>query len=209
MTCRSVPHSRVMCTAGKVITECSEGPRSRRSQLADQKCSMNSAASSDGAHRWRSKTVSVPEGYTSLTPFLVVDGEIKAIEFYASVFGADLVELMEGPDSIVVHAELDFGNGRLQLSDPQPAYQLAAVEASESVTDSVVLYCPDVDAVEARAERAGAGVREPVQTFVTGDRLASSLDPFGQRWAVMTRVEELGAAERGRRLAGWAEENGT
>jgi uncharacterized glyoxalase superfamily protein PhnB len=149
----------------------------------------------------------IPEGYTSLTPFLVVDGAAKAIEFYTSVFGATLIEKMDGSGGSIAHAELDFGNGRLQLSDPNADYKLEAVERKDSVTHSMVLYCADVDAVVASAEKAGATIREAIQTFVTGDRFASIVDPFGQRWAVMTRVEEVDAEERDRRLAEWADEN--
>jgi uncharacterized glyoxalase superfamily protein PhnB len=71
----------------------------------------------------------------------------------------------------------------------------------------MVLYCSDVDAVAIRAQEAGATIREPAQTFVTGDRFASIVDPFGQRWAVMTRVEDVDADERERRLAEWAGQN--
>jgi PhnB protein len=149
----------------------------------------------------------IPEGYTSLTPFLVIDGAAGAIEFYTSVFGATLIEKMDGSDGLIAHAELDFGDGRLQLSDPNPDYQLEAPERKESVTHSMVLYCPDVDDVVARAEQAGATIREAAQTFVTGDRFASIIDPFGQRWAVMTRVEQVDTEERDRRLAEWAKEN--
>ncbi len=148
----------------------------------------------------------IPPGYTSLTPFLCVNGAAGAIDFYTSVFGAELVERMDGADGIVAHAELDFGNGRLQLSDPQPAYQLAAPQDGPA-THSIALYCPDVDDVVERAERAGAVIREPAQTFVTGDRFASILDPFGQRWTVMTRVEDVSIAERNRRMAAWAADN--
>jgi PhnB protein len=145
----------------------------------------------------------IPQGYTSLTPFLVVDGAAKAIEFYTTVFGATVIETMAASDGSVAHAELDFGNGRLQLSD----YQLEAVVPRDAVTHSMVLYCPDVDAVETRAKEAGATIREPAQTFVTGDRFASIVDPFGQPWAVMTRVEDVDAGERDRRLAEWASQN--
>lgn len=69
------------------------------------------------------------------------------------------------------------------------------------------MYCPDVDDVVTRAEKAGATVREPAQTFVTGDRFASILDPFGHRWTVMTRVENLTAEEREQRVAQWAASN--
>jgi PhnB protein len=150
----------------------------------------------------------IPEGYTSLTPFLCIDGAAEAIAFYVEVFGAKLVERMDGEGGIVMHAELDFGNGRLQVSDPQEAYQLAAPKPGEFATHSVALYCPDVDDVVARAEDAGATIREPAQTFVTGDRFASILDPFGQRWTVMTRVEDVSSEERDRRMAEWAGQNG-
>ena len=150
----------------------------------------------------------IPEGYTSLTPFLCIDGASTAIDFYTEVFGAKLVERMDGPDNTVAHAELDFGNGRLQLSDPSPDYKLAAPDGRmASVTHLVALYCEDTDAVVARAEKAGATIREPAQTFVTGDRFASILDPFGQRWTVMTRVEHVSPEERDRRVAEWAKDN--
>jgi hypothetical protein len=67
--------------------------------------------------------------------------------------------------------------------------------------------CEDVDAIVAKAEQAGARIRELAQTFVTGDRFASILDPFGQGWTVMTRVEDVSPEERDCRLAEWAKEN--
>ncbi len=149
----------------------------------------------------------IPYGYTSLTPFLCVDGAAAAIDFYVSVFGATVVDRMDGPDGTVAHAELDFGNGRLQLGDPAQAYDIAAPDPDGAATHSVALYCPDVDDVVTKAEQAGATIRESAQTFVTGDRFASILDPFGQRWTVMTRVEDVSPEERDRRLAEWATAN--
>ncbi|MFD6895955.1 VOC family protein [Rhodococcus sp. NPDC060086] len=146
----------------------------------------------------------IPEGYTTLTPFLVVDGGAKAIEFYIAAFGARLVDRMDGPDGAVMHAELDFGNGRLQLSDPHPSMGLHAPDGTNNVNHSYVLYCADVDATFSRAVSLGAHVFEEPSTFVTGDRFASVLDPFGHRWAVMTRVEDVSPAEAQRRLDEWA-----
>ena len=150
---------------------------------------------------------SIPDGYTSLTPFLCIDGASAAIDFYASVFGAKLVDRMDGPGDTVAHAELDFGHGRLQLSDPAEAYQIAGVDPTAPSTHSIAFYCDDVDSVVVKAEQAGATIREPAQTFVTGDRFASILDPFGQRWTVMTRAEDVSPEERDRRMAEWAKEN--
>jgi PhnB protein len=149
----------------------------------------------------------IPPGYTSLTPFLVVDGARAAIDFYTAVFGATVVSVMDGPDGTVAHAELDFGHGRLQLSDPNPKFGLVAGDGGPAVTHSTCLYCPDVDAVVARAVEHGATLREEVSTFVTGDRFGSIVDPFGQRWAVMTRVEDVSKEEADRRLAAWGAQN--
>lgn len=146
----------------------------------------------------------IPDGYTSLTPFLCVERTSAAIDFYVSVFGAELIDRMEGPDGTVAHAELDFGDGRLQLGDPNSAYDIGAPVCHAPATYSIGYYCDDVDAVVSRATQAGATIREPAQTFVTGDRFASILDPFGTRWTVMTRVEEISGQERDRRLAEWA-----
>ncbi len=68
------------------------------------------------------------------------------------------------------------------------------------------LYCPDVDDVVARAEAAGATVREAPATFVSGDRFASVRDPYGIRWSILTRVEDLSEEESARRVAEWAKQ---
>ena len=149
----------------------------------------------------------IPPGYTSRTPFLVVDGARAAIDFYTTVFGATVVDVMDGPDGTVAHAELDFGNGRLQLGDPNPKFDLVTAPPGTAVSHSTCLYCADVDAVVQRAKERGAVVREEVSTFVTGDRFGSIVDPFGQRWSVMTRVEDISKEEADRRLAEWAAQN--
>lgn len=145
----------------------------------------------------------IPDGYTSITPYLCVDGAAAAIDFYETVFGARLVSRNDGPGGTVAHAELDVGRGRLQLSDPAPDHDLRAPDGSDTVTHSYIHYCPDVDAVYAAATAAGAkGYGEP-ETFVTGDRYAAVLDPFGHRWTLMTKVEDVDPAEAERRVKAW------
>ena len=146
-----------------------------------------------------------PEGYTTLTPFLVCSPARDAIPFYEEVFGATVVSRMDGPDGTVMHAELDLGDGRLQLSDPNEQYGLVVPDrSSDSVSGSTCIYVADVDAVFAKAVERGATVREKPDTFVTGDRFASIVDPFGIRWTLMTRVEDLSSEESHRRLEEWA-----
>jgi PhnB protein len=151
-----------------------------------------------------------PDGYTTLTPFLVCSPAAEAIRFYEEVFGATVVSRMDGPDGTIPHAELDFGLGRLQLGDPADTYGLVAPtgQAEDKVSGSTCIYVADVDAVFAKAVEHGATVREKPATFVTGDRFASIYDPFGHRWAVMTKVEDVSPEESERRLAEWAASQG-
>lgn len=145
-----------------------------------------------------------PHGSTSLTPFLVIEDTHAAIAFYRDVFGARVVDVTE-MDGVVAHAELDFGHGKLQLAAPLPDMGLVPAP-SEGSCYSLGLYCSDVDAVAEAAQHAGAVLREAPATFVSGDRYASLLDPFGVRWSVMTRIEDISEAESARRVAAWAAE---
>ena len=147
-----------------------------------------------------------PHGASSLTPFIVVPSAAKAIDFYRDVLGARVVDVTE-MGGVVAHADLDFGSGHLQLGEPMPDYGLVP-PPSGGACYSLGLYCADVDALTARAEAAGATVREAPTTFVSGDRFASILDPFGVRWSLMTRVEDLSEEESTRRVRNWAAAQG-
>ncbi len=118
------------------------------------------AAAQAGSGTWRSRTAA-PTGYTTLTPFLVCSPAAEAIGFYGDVFGATVVQRMDGPDGTVVHAELDLGLGRLQLGDPNDAYGLVAPsgQTADGASSSTCIYVADVDAVFARAVERGATVR--------------------------------------------------
>ncbi len=152
-------------------------------------------------------TAGVPHGSTSLTPFLAIAGAKGAIDFYRDVFGASVVDVTK-MGGVVAHAVLDFGNGQLQLGEPNPEYGLVAPPECDDDCYSRGLYCEDADAVVERAVAAGATVREPLSTFVSGDRFASIRDPFGVRWSIMCRVEDLSEAESAHRVAAWAAEHG-
>lgn len=144
-----------------------------------------------------------PKGASSLTPFLAIPRAREAVSFYREVFGARVVDVTE-MEGTVIHAVLDFGHGLLQIGEPVPAYQLVAPPAGDDDCYSLGLYVTDADAVVSAAEAAGATIREPIAEFASGDRYASIRDPFGVRWSVMTRVEDISAEESARRVADWA-----
>ncbi|MGW7685066.1 VOC family protein [Kribbella sp. NPDC054772] len=149
----------------------------------------------------------IPDGYHSLTPFLAVSDGPKAVEFYTSVFGAEVISRQDMPDGKVAHAELKFGHSMLQMSDAMPQIGLRA-PADGWVHSSLVHYVPDVDATYAKALEAGATSVEEVQTFMTGDRFGTIIDPFGHRWAIMTRVEDVSREEAERRINEWIASGG-
>lgn len=146
-----------------------------------------------------------PDGYSSLTPMLVVTDAAAAISFYESVFGARQVSRMDGPGGGVLHAELELEAGRFQLMDANETYHMVALDPTDdNVPYSVAIYVPDCDAVTAKAEELGATIREPAADFdVTGDRFSSIRDPFGVRWTVMTRSVNKTDAEIQAGLDDW------
>jgi len=175
------------------------GGRVRTVRSMSDTTSPELTAAADGKHT----KSGIPHGFTSLTPFLAIPSAKEAITFYQDVFGARTVNATE-IGGMVVHAELDFGQGRLKIGEPNPDYHLVPAPNGEDDCYSVGFYCADADALVARAERAGATIREPLSTFVSGDRFASIRDPYGVRWSIMTRVEDLSEEECTQRVAGWA-----
>lgn len=148
----------------------------------------------------------LPDGYTTLTPLVVVSPAREAVDFYTTVFGARVTTRMDGPDGAVWHCELDLGTGRLTVMDPNPQFSTVACDPStDDVAFSLAVYVPDVDAVLGRAREHGARVREEAADFeVTGDRFASIQDPFGVRWTIMTRTVHRSDAEVQQALDAWA-----
>jgi PhnB protein len=150
-----------------------------------------------------------PNTCTALTPHLVVSPASTALAFYQGILGARLLAITKFPGSdLVAHAELDFGLGRLTVSDPLKAYGLVAPDPAQGASFSLALYVPNVDEVVTRAVTAGATLREPPATFVSGDRFASLIDPCGVRWTIMTRVEDLSDEEGHRRVEEWSKTQG-
>lgn len=147
-----------------------------------------------------------PDGFTTLTPLLVVSPAASAIEFYSAVFGAQVTTRMDGPDGSVWHCELDLGQGRLQLMDANEQFHAVANDpGTDEARFSLAIYVPDVDATVQLARERGARVREEAADFeVTGDRFASIQDPFGVRWTIMTRTAATTDAQVQQNLDAWS-----
>jgi PhnB protein len=140
-----------------------------------------------------------PEGYHSVTPYLVCDGAAKAIDFYARAFGAkELFRLPMGDK--VGHAEIMIGDSHVMLSDEWPDMNLLGPKRRGGATASLMLYVDDVDATFRRAVQAGATVEKEVENQFWGDRMGTVIDPLGHRWSLATHVEEVPPDELQRRM---------
>jgi PhnB protein len=140
------------------------------------------------------KTVQpIPEGYTSVTPYLSVKGAVKAIEFYKKAFGARELGRIMMPDGTIGHAEIEIGNARIMLAEENEQWGNRSPSSLGGSPVSLCLYVENVDAVFERALKEGATVRGDmvVKDQFHGDRSGSLTDPFGHQWSVMTHIEDL------------------
>ena len=141
----------------------------------------------------------IPEGTASTVPYLCIRGAAKAIEFYKTAFGAQVVSSMPMGD-LVAHAELKFGTGSVYLADEMDAFAaLKSPKTLKGSTANVHLWVEDCDAVFAQAIKAGAKVVMPLMDQFWGDRYGILQDPFGHVWAISTHKEDLAPEEMMRR----------
>jgi uncharacterized glyoxalase superfamily protein PhnB len=137
------------------------------------------------------KVKPVPEGYHTVSPYLVVPGVAKLIEFVKQVFGATEVYLSKRPDGAVLHAEIKIGDSIVMMGE--------GGEGGKHFPGMLYLYLDEVDAVYQRAIQAGAkSVREPANQFY-GDRVGGVEDAFGNQWWISTHIEDVTSEERERR----------
>jgi len=152
------------------------------------------------------KVKPVPDGYHTTTPYLTVKDASAAIDFYNRAFGAKELCRMPGPDGKIMHAEITIGDSHVMLTDENSADENSANEIKSPQTlkgtaSALFLYVEDVDAAFKQALKAGAKETQPLQNMFWGDRFGKLTDPFGHRWLLASRVEEVSPAEIEERMA--------
>jgi PhnB protein len=139
-----------------------------------------------------SEVRAIPRGYHSVTPYLIVEGAPKLIEFMKQAFNAEGRESIKGPDGRIAHAELKIGDSIVMLADATPKYA--------PIASQLYVYLENVDKTFKSALDAGAiSVQEPADQFY-GDRTAGFRDPTGNYWWIAQRVEEVSPEEMERRM---------
>ena len=158
------------------------------------------------AKRAPKRVSAIPAGYHTATPYLIVRGAAKALDFYTRAFGAKEKVRMGLPDGTVMHAEMKVGDSMIMLTDENLQWGTRSPESLGGNATHVMLYVKDVDALVARATAAGATVEQPLTDMFWGDRYGKIRDPFGHSWSVATHIEDVGGKEMQRRSEAFAKE---
>ena len=143
----------------------------------------------------------IPDGYHSVTPYLIFDNAAAALEFYKKALRA--VELMRfpAPGGKIGHAEIRIGDSPVMLADESPEMNARSARTIGGSPISLMVYVEDVDALVARAVAAGAKLVRPVANQFYGDRTGGIDDPFGYHWYIATHVEDVPPDELKKRAA--------
>ena len=133
----------------------------------------------------------IPDGYHSITPYLIVKEAAKAIDFYKRAMGATEVLVLDGPGGTIMHAEIKIGDSHVMLADEFPDMNILAPQNPGNCGVGICLYVPNVDEAVATAIDAGCQVQRPLEDQFYGDRSATLEDPFGHRWTISTHIEDV------------------
>jgi PhnB protein len=143
----------------------------------------------------------IPDGYHTVTPYLILNAAADAIAFYKRALGAAEVMRMDDPSGKIHHAEISIGGSRIMLADEHPEIQALSPQTIGGSPVSIHLYVDNVDTTVECAVAAGAKLIRPVADQFYGDRVGGIEDPFGYPWFIATHKEDLTLEEIRRRAA--------
>jgi PhnB protein len=143
----------------------------------------------------------IPDGYHSVTPYLIISEATEAIAFYQKAFGATELLRIGAPGGKIGHAEIKIGDSPIMLADEFPEMGHKSPQTLGGSPVSIMIYVDDVDTVFAQAIAAGGKEQRPVKDQFYGDRSGTLEDPFGHVWHVATHKEDVSAEEMERRAS--------
>ncbi len=146
------------------------------------------------------KVRAIPEGFHTVSPYLMVRGAAEAIDFYQRAFGAQERYRMAGPDGSVMHAEIQVGDSVIMLADENPQATARPPQALGGTSVNIFLYVEKVDEVFEQAVEAGAKPQAPPEDQFWGDRYGKLTDPFGHEWSIATHIADVSPEEMQKRF---------
>lgn len=141
----------------------------------------------------------IPEGYHSVTAYLIIDGAAAAIDYYKKAFGAVELFRMEHAGKIG-HAEIKIGDSPIMLADPQPDMGYRDPKSLGGTPVSLMIYLDDVDTTYKQAIANGGVELKALQDQFYGDRSGTLRDPFGHVWTIATHKEDVTPEEMDKRI---------
>lgn len=144
-------------------------------------------------------TKAIPPGYHSVTPYLIIDGAAKAIDFYKKAFNATELMRMQSPDGRIGHAEIKIGDSQVMLADEYPEMGYRSPQALGGAAVSLMVYVEQAEQTFKQALASGAQELQPMKDQFYGDRSGTLKDPFGHVWTISTHVEDVAPEEIRRR----------
>jgi PhnB protein len=150
----------------------------------------------------------IPDGYHTVTPYLIIKGAAAAIDFYKKAFSAQELFRMTSPSGTVGHAELQFGDSRIMLGDECSEMGSRSPQTLGGSPVGICLYVKDVDSLSKQAIAAGAKVLRPIADQFYGDRSCTVADPYGHVWTIATHKEDVPPEEMARRCEAFIKQQG-
>lgn len=151
-------------------------------------------------------TKPIPDGYGTVTAYLIVRGAVAALDFYRRAFGATEIMRLTMPDGTLGHAEILIGDTRMMLADESPQRNVRSPATLGGSSVHMMVYVGDSDAAMKQALAAGATEVRPMANQFYGDRSGTISDPFGHQWTLSTHVEDVSDAEMQRRVDAMAKQ---
>lgn len=136
----------------------------------------------------------IPQGFHAVTPYIIVDDPVKALEFYEKALDAVVISKMEIAPGEIVHAEFRVGDSIIMMAGNNPEMHLQP-QGGEFRSVSFMVYVPDVDKAAQKALKAGMKMMKEVRDQFYGDRAGTFEDPFGHVWTLGTHIEDLSPEE--------------
>jgi len=171
-------------------------PAARRTQRRPKHAPKRASSARKPTAPTRARNVpNPPAGYPTLSPYLIVRGAARAIEFYVRALGARELYRLDMAGGKLGHAELVIGDSPFMLADEFPEMGFRSPLAHGGTPVSLLVYVPDCDRAVKKMVASGATLMRPVQDHFYGDRAGTVVDPFGHVWTLATHIEDVSPTE--------------